>query len=147
MRIWLLEPYFTGSHQAWAVGFARHSQHQVDLLTMAGRFWKWRMTGALELAASPSTPGGRRCARPAAGERHGQPACAAGPGAPALSAAHRLLCTREPVDVSCLRAGRDLSYALINLLSMAAASRVCFNSRFHLESWFEDTAAAAQTLS
>ena len=29
----------------------RHSRHQVTLLTMTGRFWKWRMGGgALELA-------------------------------------------------------------------------------------------------
>ena len=35
MRVWLISPYHTGSHQAWAEGYARHSRHQVTLLTMA----------------------------------------------------------------------------------------------------------------
>ena len=52
MQIWLISPYHTGSHQAWAEGYARHSRHNVTLLTMVGRFWKWRMQGgAIELAA------------------------------------------------------------------------------------------------
>jgi len=51
MRIHLISPYHTGSHRAWAEGYALHSAHQVHLITMAGRFWKWRMQGgALELA-------------------------------------------------------------------------------------------------
>jgi hypothetical protein len=32
----------------------------------------------------------------------------------------------------------DLSYALINWLSQVAADAVYFNSRYHLESWFEE---------
>ncbi len=35
-------------------------------------------------------------------------------------------------------ARRDLSYAVIQHLSMLAADRVCFNSAFHLRSWFEE---------
>jgi glycosyltransferase involved in cell wall biosynthesis len=45
MRILLVEPYFTGSHAAWANGLAQHSQHQIDILSLPGRFWKWRMHG------------------------------------------------------------------------------------------------------
>ena len=48
---WLLSPYHTGSHQAWAAGYLEESSHQFSLLQMAGRFWKWRMQGgAIELA-------------------------------------------------------------------------------------------------
>lgn len=46
MEILLVEPYFMGSHAAWARGYQRHSRHDVELLTMPGRFWKWRMHGA-----------------------------------------------------------------------------------------------------
>ena len=35
------------------------------------------------------------------------------------------------------RGERDLHYAFINLASMLVADRVFFNSRYHLESWFE----------
>ncbi|MDM8530026.1 DUF3524 domain-containing protein [Anaerolineales bacterium HSG25] len=61
MKILLLEPYYTGSHAEWADGYARHSRHQVDLLTLPGRFWKWRMHGgavtlARQFLALPTKP-------------------------------------------------------------------------------------------
>lgn len=45
MHITLVEPFFAGSHKAWAKGFQEHSPHQVELLTLKGRHWKWRMYG------------------------------------------------------------------------------------------------------
>src|SRR5512135_1402358 len=45
MKVLLLEPYYTGSHAAWADGYAAHSRHQVAVLGLPGRFWKWRMHG------------------------------------------------------------------------------------------------------
>jgi glycosyltransferase involved in cell wall biosynthesis len=51
MNIWLVEPYYDGSHRAWADGYRVHSRHDVHLLTLPGRFWKWRMEGgAITLA-------------------------------------------------------------------------------------------------
>ncbi|MFK7932959.1 MAG: DUF3524 domain-containing protein [Saprospiraceae bacterium] len=44
-RIQIVEPFFTGSHQQWAKGWQQHSQHQVDILSLPGRHWKWRMYG------------------------------------------------------------------------------------------------------
>ncbi len=46
MRIVLMEPYYGGSHQAWADGYAAASVHDVTLITHPARFWKWRMHGA-----------------------------------------------------------------------------------------------------
>lgn len=46
MIIHLFAPFFSGSHQRWAEGYARHSQHTVRLFTLPGRHWKWRMHGA-----------------------------------------------------------------------------------------------------
>ena len=45
MKILLLEPFYTGSHQQWAEGFQKHSTHQVEILSLPGRHWKWRMHG------------------------------------------------------------------------------------------------------
>lgn len=45
MKICLVEPFHTGSHAAWAEEFARFSRHEVELLTLSGRHWKWRMHG------------------------------------------------------------------------------------------------------
>ena len=61
MRILLLSPYHGGSHQAWADGYARHSAHTVELLTLPARFWKWRMHGgAVTLAGRWLAEAGRR---------------------------------------------------------------------------------------
>lgn len=50
-KILLLEPFFTGSHQFWAEGFQCFSQHEIRILSLPGRHWKWRMhSGAVTLA-------------------------------------------------------------------------------------------------
>ncbi len=50
-KILLLEPFFTGSHQSWAEGWQRFSQHEIKILSLPGRHWKWRMhSGAVSLA-------------------------------------------------------------------------------------------------
>ena len=51
MKILIIEPYFTGSHAAWAEGYKKNSQHEVEILSLSGQFWKWRMHGgAITLA-------------------------------------------------------------------------------------------------
>lgn len=52
MKIFLVEPFFSGSHQRWAEGLQSHSQHDIKILSLPGRHWKWRMYGgAVALAA------------------------------------------------------------------------------------------------
>ena len=46
MKILFLEPFFGGSHKNFALGFKAHSCHEVTLVTLPDRFWKWRMRGA-----------------------------------------------------------------------------------------------------
>ncbi len=43
MKILLLESFYGVSHKQWVDGFIDNSSHEVDLLQMAGRHWKWRM--------------------------------------------------------------------------------------------------------
>ena len=51
LKILLLEPFFSGSHQLWAKGLKEHSKHSIRILSLPGRHWKWRMHGgAVELA-------------------------------------------------------------------------------------------------
>ena len=45
MKILLLEPYFTGSHKAWAEGYQSNSAHDIEIISLPGQFWKWRMHG------------------------------------------------------------------------------------------------------
>jgi glycosyltransferase involved in cell wall biosynthesis len=46
VRFLFLEPFFSGSHRDFAEGLAAHSAHDLELVTLPGRFWKWRMRGA-----------------------------------------------------------------------------------------------------
>lgn len=51
MKILLVEPFFVGSHAIWAKGYQQFSQHNVEILSLPGRHWKWRMYGgAVSLA-------------------------------------------------------------------------------------------------
>jgi len=50
-NIVLIEPFFSGSHKAWAEGYQQNSQHNIHILSLKGIYWKWRMHGgAITLA-------------------------------------------------------------------------------------------------
>lgn len=141
MRITLVEPYCTGSHASWAKEYAAHSGHDVELLTLAGRNWKWRMHGGAVTLASRFL---------AAGE------------APDLILATDMLdlttflALTRPLSGRCRSAiyfhenqltypwspgdpdrgqQRDLHYAFINYVSALASDAVLFNSRYHMDSF------------
>lgn len=42
-NILLIEPFFTGSHKNWALGLQKYSQYNIEILSLPGRHWKWRM--------------------------------------------------------------------------------------------------------
>jgi len=46
LRILLLNAFHTGSHASWANEFSKKSKHDVQLLSLPGFHWKWRMHGA-----------------------------------------------------------------------------------------------------
>jgi hypothetical protein len=140
MRIFLIEPYFTGSHRAWAEGYARMSRHEVHLITHEGRFWKWRMQGG------PVTLAGQIDHTVA---EHGVPDVVVASSmtnlAPTLGMARRSL-GRVPValymhenQLTYPVSPRDLpdaTYTMVSWTSMAAADLVMFNSEFHRDAWF-----------
>lgn len=139
-NIFLLEPYFSGSHQAWADGYARHSSHNVHVLTLPGRFWKWRMFGSAVTLVEQ--------ARQAAAE-HGSPnvvlasdmldlASFLGHASTVIGSPKTVLYMHEnqltyPLSPT---ARDDLAYAFMNWSSMLRADEVWFNSQFHLDAVF-----------
>jgi hypothetical protein len=46
MNILLIEPFYSGSHKQWADQLKKYSSHHIELLTLDGKLWKWRMYGA-----------------------------------------------------------------------------------------------------
>jgi hypothetical protein len=45
LHITLIEPFFTGSHAARASGYQGYSRNRIDILSLGGHHWKWRMHG------------------------------------------------------------------------------------------------------
>lgn len=142
LTIWLLNPYHTGSHRVWAEGYAAASRHRVRLLTMEGAFWKWRMQGgAMELARQAE-------ALLDTGDQPDALLATSMTNLPAFLALIRRRMRAVPVMLYMhenqltypLPTGtkRDLSFGLIQHLSMLVADRVCFNSAYHLRSWFDE---------
>jgi glycosyltransferase involved in cell wall biosynthesis len=142
LTVWLLNPYHTGSHRAWAEGYAAHSRHDVRVLAMQGYFWKWRMQGgALELAeqAKAALATGSRPDVLLATSMTNLPAFLALTrrelgGVPAVLYMHENQLTYPSPPGS----KRDLTYGAIQHLSTLAADRVCFNSDYHLRAWFDE---------
>ncbi|MBI1297885.1 DUF3524 domain-containing protein [bacterium] len=142
LEIWLISPYHTGSHKSWAEGYRRAGCHHVTMLSMAGRFWKWRMQGGvMELAeqARRLLSQGNVPDVVLATDMLNLPAW--------LGLLRRELPPTTPVALYMhenqltypWRPGEkpDFTYGMINWLSQLAADTILFNSEFHRQSWFE----------
>ena len=141
MRIVVVEPYFTGSHRAWAEGYAAVSNHDVRLVTHDGRFWKWRMQGAALTLATELTD---------QVSAHGSPDVLLASSMTNLPSLLGLVRRDlgDPAVVLYMHENQltypvsprdlpDASYAMGNWLSMAAADLVLFNSDYHRRVWFD----------
>jgi len=138
MNLWLIEPYYTGSHQAWADGFQAHSNHVVRLLSLPGRFWKWRMQGGAVTLAGLAQATGERPDLILASDMLNLPTF--------LTLSRDLI--RVPVALYFhenqltypLQAGekRDLHYGFINFVSALRADALLFNSAYHLEAFLDE---------
>lgn len=140
MRVAIVEPYFGGSHAAWASGYQDHSSHDVVLFSHSDRFWKWRMHGAhVTLAAEFA----------AAVEADG--AFDVVVGSSMLNTAAFLGLVRNDLDGARIviymhenqlgyplspRDKVDLTYPMVNWTSMLSADTVIFNSEYHRTQWF-----------
>jgi glycosyltransferase involved in cell wall biosynthesis len=142
MRILIAEPYFGGSHRAWAEGYRDSSSHDVELITLPARWWRWRMRGgAVSLVEQAENLA-------AAGYR---------PDVVVASSMIDLALFRAQLDGVWGRIPTalylhetqltypdspqlepDLSYAFMNWTSALVADRVIFNSEFHRSVFFEE---------
>jgi len=144
MDLLLVEPFFSDSHRQWAEGYRRYSAHDVALLSLPGRHWKWRMAaGALPLAE-------QWLARPElspelvlATDMLDLPTFLSlsrgrSQGLPTALYFHENQITYpwSPTDPD-VQKGRDHHYGLLNLKSALVADRVFFNSHFHRRSFLE----------
>ncbi len=137
MWVVVVEPYYDGSHRAWADGYAAHSSHDVSVLGHRGSFWKWRMHGAaLTLASDLDELVRQRGRTPDAVLASDMVDLSSFRGIARASLASAVVVAyfHENQLTYPLAPGAlpDLSYGLKNWMSMAAADEVWFNSEFHV---------------
>lgn len=140
MQILMLESFDAGSHRAWLRGYQRFSTHQVDLLTMPGQFWKWRMQGgavtlARQFMASDLTPDLIVASDMLDLTTFLAVTRTRTAGIPAVVYFHENQLT-YPLGT---RQRREIHFQLsfINYISALAADAVYFNSPFHRTAFFE----------
>lgn len=144
MKILLLEPFFTGSHKKWAEEFKQFSRHQVDILSLSGSHWKWRMHGGAVSLANLVIP---ELTTPdlilatdmmdlnlflslTRAWSHDIPVAV-------YFHENQLNYPWSTTDAD-VRLKRDNHYAFINYTSALAADRVFFNSEYHKKAFFQE---------
>ncbi len=139
MNVWLVEPYYAGSHRAWADGYQAHSRHTVHLLTLPGRFWKWRMQGGAVTLARQAQKRDDLPDLILASDMLNLPVFLALAGA-RLAGTPVALYFHENQLTYPLQPGeaRDLHYGFIHLVSALRADTVFFNSAYHLAAFFDE---------
>jgi len=129
MKILFLESFYGGSHKDVAQGFAQHSRHDVEIMSLPPRFWKWRMRGAaLEFI--------RRIENIAAYDlifatdmmELADFKALAGPDCPPVAMYFHENQLSYPLGP---HEKRDSHLGFTNIVSALAADRVLFNSEFH----------------
>lgn len=163
MKVLLISPYHGGSHAAWANGYQKFSRHQIRLLTLPARYWKWRMHGgAITLARKfvqewifSGTESDLNISEPfispkviiatdmldlttflALTRRSIEP-CRTILYMHENQLTYPLPDDGETGPMRRQKGERDLHYAFINLASMVAADLILFNSKFHMTEWFD----------
>jgi glycosyltransferase involved in cell wall biosynthesis len=144
MKIVIIEPYLTGSHAAWAAEYAEHSRHDVTVLGLDGRHWKWRMHG-----------GAITLARRFADAEHRPDLIVATDmldlttflclmrdftsGIKTVTYFHENQITYPWSEIDRdLAKERDVHYGFINFTSALAADRVAFNSEHHRKAFLTE---------
>jgi glycosyltransferase involved in cell wall biosynthesis len=134
MKVLFLNPFHGGSHAAFADGWARHSGHAIEVVSMPARFWKWRMRGAALHFA-------RKVARPADYDAmvvtdlmslSDLKALWGSDCPPALVYFHenQLSYPLPPGETM------DYQFGFTDITSALAARRILFNSRFQHDAFF-----------
>lgn len=139
MNVWLVEPYCTGSHRAWAEGYQAHSRHDVRLLALPGRFWKWRMQGGAVTLARKAAAVELPPDLILATDMLNLPVFLA-LGGERLSQIPVALYFHENQLTYPLLPGekRDLSYGFINLVSALRSDAALYNSAYHRDAFFDE---------
>ncbi len=141
IKVILIEPFFTGSHARWCEGLQKYSSHSVEIVSLEGRHWKWRMHGGaisiaqklrdkeadllvvsdmIDLALLKALLPNQFTDVPIALYMH----------------ENQLTYPWSPDDAD-VKLKRDRHYGFINYTSALVADQLLFNSEYHLKSFID----------
>lgn len=143
MKILIIESFYTGSHKAWADQLMQYSTHDIELLSLKGVHWKWRMHGAAITLAQRTIQSRFRPDLVLVTDmldlstyisivHREMPQCRY-----AIYFHENQLTYPWSKDDEDPQLNRDRNYAWINYKSALAADRVYFNSQYHHDDFLD----------
>ena len=144
MHILIVEPYLAGSHAAWAGEYAERSRHEVAVLGLPGRHWKWRMHGGAITLARILIEGSYAPDLILATDMLDLTTFVALTESRTAGARKVIYFHENQISYPWSAADpdrgheRDVHYGFINLTSALAADTVVFNSRYHRRAFLAD---------
>lgn len=143
MNILYIEPYYSGSHKRWIDSYKNITQNKVDLLTLPGNKWKWRMHGGAITLAEKFKKQNKIYDLILCSDFLNLPVFKSYCGkilgnTPIVMYFHenQLSYPWSPKDKD-LALKRDLHYHYINYTSSLVSDYNLFNSQFHLSSYIQ----------
>ncbi len=148
MNILLIEPFYSGSHKHFADQLKKYSHHNITLLTLEGKFWKWRMYGAavtlghqyIEMSLKPdlilATDMLDLSVFLSIVRRE------LNPSVPVITYFHenQMAYPWKP-DSKDKQLQRDLHYGMMNYQTALASDRILFNSKHNMDSFYKELKA------
>ncbi|MFO7732012.1 MAG: DUF3524 domain-containing protein [Spirochaetia bacterium] len=136
LNILFIEPFYGGSHKAFADGLTAHSQHNFTLFTLPARYWKWRMRGAaLEVARAIPNPEKFDLLCAASMLSLADLKALWGAACPPLVAYYHENQLNYPLSPG---ETRDFHYGFTDITTGLAADSLIFNSHYHRNTFFDE---------
>jgi glycosyltransferase involved in cell wall biosynthesis len=136
LNILFIEPFYGGSHKAFADGLTSHSQHNFTLFTLPARYWKWRMRGAaLEVTRAIPSPEKFDLVCAASMLSLADLKALWGTACPPLIAYYHENQLNYPLSAG---ETRDFHYGFTDITTGLAADSLIFNSHYHRNTFFDE---------
>ena len=141
MEVLLNVPYYSGSHKYWADNVIKNSAHDIFMLTMTGRHWKWRMKGssihlAQKIKELASKPQAIICSSMMDLSLYKSLLAKELQDIPIIYYLHENQLT-YPFSNNESRSQEDFHYGFINYRSCLIADKIIFNSQYHMDQFLD----------
>lgn len=144
MKILYIEPFYAGSHKQWIDSYILYSKHEIDILSLPGRYWKWRMHGAAITLAKRFVENNKKYNLIIASDMLNLPLfislCRNKINSTRIATyfhENQILYSNSPLE-SEKELNRDLHYAFINYTSSLVSDINLFNSHYHRNVYLEE---------